>query len=74
MTNIRIVPIQQLCVLCNDELPARDAAQGLAGRLCRACVQLLHEQVFVRELEQRTKIVQVQYVDCQKSLILAHFW
>jgi hypothetical protein len=60
MTNIRIVPIQQLCMLCNDELQARDTAQGLAGRLCKACIRLLSEQVFVRELEQRTKIVRVQ--------------
>jgi hypothetical protein len=59
MTNYRIVPIQKLCVVCSDELPARDAAQGLAARLCRACVQLLSEQVF-RELEQRTKIVRVK--------------
>jgi len=57
--NIRIVPIQQLCVLCSDELPTRDAAQGLAARLCRVCIQLLSEQVFVRELEQRPKIVRV---------------
>jgi hypothetical protein len=57
--NIRIVPIQKLCVLCGQELHARDAAQGLAGRLCRACVQLIREQVF-RELEQRPKIVRVQ--------------
>ncbi len=60
MTNIRIVPIQQLCVLCGDELPAHDTTQGLAGRLCRACIRLLHEQVFFRELEQCTKIVRVQ--------------
>ena len=59
MPNIRIVPIQQLCVLCSDELPTRDAAQGLAARLCRVCIQLLSEQVFVRELEQRPKIVRV---------------
>jgi hypothetical protein len=57
--NIRFVPIQKLCLLCGDELPARDAAQGLAGRLCRACIRLLSEQVF-RELEQHPKIVRVQ--------------
>ena len=59
MTNIRIVPIQQLWVLCGDELPARDAAQGLAGWLCRACIRLLSERVFFRELEQQPKIVRV---------------
>ena len=57
--DIRIVPIQKLCVLCGHELHARDAAQGLAGRSCRACIRLLSEQVF-RELEQRPKIVRVQ--------------
>jgi hypothetical protein len=60
MTNIRIVPIQQLCVLCGQELPARDTAQGLAGQLCHACIRLLSEHVFFRELEQRPKIVRVQ--------------
>ncbi len=59
MTNIRIVPIQQLCILCGHELPAPDTTQGLAGRLCRACIRLLSEQVFFRELEQRPKIVRV---------------
>jgi hypothetical protein len=34
--NIRIVPIQQLCVLCSHELPEREAAHGLAYWLCRA--------------------------------------
>jgi len=60
MTKVRIVPIQRLCVLCSDELPARDTPQGLAGRLCSACIRLLHEQMFARELEQRPpKIVRV---------------
>jgi len=59
MTNIRIVPIQQLCALCSHELPIRDTTQGLAGQLCRACMRLLHEQVFFRELEQHPKIVRV---------------
>jgi hypothetical protein len=59
VTNIRIVPIQKLCVLCSEELPARDAAQGLAGRLCRACIQLLSEQMMYREAEQLPKIVRV---------------
>ena len=57
--NIRIVPIQQLCVLCGDELKAHDVSQGLAGWLCQACIRLLGEQVVLRELEQRTKIVRV---------------
>ena len=59
MTEIRIVPIQQLCVLCGDELQARNAQQGLAARLCGACIQLLQENVFFRELEQHPKIVKV---------------
>jgi hypothetical protein len=57
--NIRIVPIQHFCVLCGHELQARDATQGLAAPLCHACIQLLHEQVFFRELEQHPKIVRV---------------
>jgi hypothetical protein len=60
MSNVRIVPIQQICMLCNDELPARDVAQGLAGRLCRACIRLISEQMLIREFDQRTKNVQVQ--------------
>jgi hypothetical protein len=59
MTTIRIVPIQKLCVLCGHELQARDVTQGLAARLCRACIRLLQEQVFFRELEQHPKIVRV---------------
>ena len=59
MTNYRIVPIQQLCVLCGHELQERDTTHGLAVRLCRACIRLLSEQVFFRELEQRPKIVRV---------------
>ena len=58
--NIRIVPLQQLCVLCGHELHVRDTTQGLAGRLCRACLRLLSDQVFARELEPRPKIVRVQ--------------
>jgi hypothetical protein len=62
MTNIRIVPIQSLCVLCGHELHVRDVdvSQGLAGRLCLACIRLLSEQVFFEELEQQPKIVRVQ--------------
>jgi hypothetical protein len=58
MANYRIIPVQQLCLLCGHELYARDGAHGLAGRLCRACIRLLQEQVF-RELEQHPKIVRV---------------
>ena len=57
MSDIRIVPIQQLCVLCGDELQPREVTQGLAARLCPACIRLLHEQVFFRELEQHPNIV-----------------
>jgi hypothetical protein len=57
--NIRIIPIQDLCMLCGDELLARDTAHGLAYWLCRACIRLLSEQVVLRELEQQPKIVRV---------------
>lgn len=60
MTNFRIVPIQKICLLCNEELPESDKAQGFAGRLCRACIRLLSEQVFFRELEQQPKFVRIQ--------------
>jgi len=59
MSDIRIVPIQQLCVLCGEELQTRDATQSLAARLCRACIRLLSEQGFFQELEQHPKIVRV---------------
>jgi hypothetical protein len=58
--NVRVVPIQKICVLCGHELHAHDGTQGLAGRLCLACIRLLSEHMFARELEQRTKIVRVQ--------------
>ena len=58
MTNIRIVPVQQLCILCSDELPARDGTQGLGGRLCRKCIQMIREQV-LREVAANPKIVRV---------------
>jgi hypothetical protein len=57
--NIRFVPLQKVCVVCGYEPPARDETQGLAGRLCRACVQLIREQV-LREVEANPKIVQLQ--------------
>jgi hypothetical protein len=59
MTNIRIVPVQQLCKLCGDELPEGITAQGLAGRMCRACLRLLSEHVLTRELEHHPKFVRV---------------
>jgi hypothetical protein len=58
--NIRIVPIQQLCVLCGDELLTRDTTHGLTSWLCPVCIRLLGEQMVVRELEQQPKIVRVQ--------------
>ena len=58
--NIRIVPIHKLCVLCGQELQAHETVQDLAGRLCRACLRLVHEQVFFPEIEQYPKIVRVQ--------------
>jgi hypothetical protein len=60
MSNIRIVPVQQLCLLCSEELPVRDIAHGLAYWLCRACIRLLGEQMVLRELEQQPKIVRVE--------------
>jgi hypothetical protein len=59
MNNYRIVPVQHLCVLCGSELLARDTSQGIAGRLCRACIGLLVDQVH-KELDRRTKTVRVQ--------------
>ncbi len=51
--------MQKLCILCERELPTHDTAQGLADRLCSACLQFLSEQLF-RELGQQPKIVRVQ--------------
>jgi hypothetical protein len=59
MTNIRIVPIQKTCVLCPNELPARDGANGLSGRLCSDCIQMVREQIF-QEVASKAQIVQVQ--------------
>jgi len=59
MNEVRFVPVQKLCMLCSEELPAHDTPQGLADRLCHACIQLLQEKVFFRELEQHPKIVRV---------------
>ena len=58
MANIRIVPIQQVCMLCPNELSASDGTQGLAGRLCRACIKMVREQV-LREVAANPKIVRV---------------
>ena len=60
MNNIRIVPVQQLCKLCGDELPEGSTAQGLASRMCRACIRMLSEHVLVRELDQHPKIMRVE--------------
>ncbi len=57
--NIRLVPIQQVCLLCPNELPARDGTEGLASRLCRKCIQMIREQVF-QEVVANPKIVRVQ--------------
>jgi hypothetical protein len=58
MTNIRIVPIQKICLLCPNELPSRESSQSLAGHLCRDCIKMVREQV-LREVETSPKIVQV---------------
>ncbi len=59
MSDIRIVPVQQICVLCSDELHVTETTQGIAAQFCHACIRFLHEQVFFRELEQHPKIVRV---------------
>jgi hypothetical protein len=56
--NIRIVPLQKLCILCTGELPTRESTQSLAGRLCGDCIKMVREQV-LREVEANPKIVQV---------------
>jgi hypothetical protein len=58
MSNYQIVPVQQLCLLCGKELNAQDMSHGLAGRLCRACIKMIREQVF-RDLEQQPKVVRI---------------
>jgi hypothetical protein len=59
MTNdIRIVPLQKICLICTSELPARESTQSLAGRLCRECIKMVREQV-LREVETNPKIVRV---------------
>jgi hypothetical protein len=57
--NIRFVPVQKLCLVCSTELQARDGTLGLAGRLCRECIQMVREQV-LREVVANPKIVRVQ--------------
>jgi len=57
--DIRVVPVQKICILCPNELPAQDGATGLSGRLCAECIQLIREQV-LREVVANPKIVQVQ--------------
>ena len=56
--NIRLVPVQKLCILCTSELQARDGVNGLSGRLCGECITMIREQVF-REVASNPKIVQV---------------
>jgi hypothetical protein len=59
MTNdIRIVPLQKICLICTSELPTRESTQSLAARLCRTCIQMIREQV-LHEVESNPKIVQV---------------
>ena len=57
--DIRIVPVQKICILCTNELPTGDGTQGLAGRLCRECIKLVREQV-LREVVANPKIVKIQ--------------
>jgi len=57
--NIRIVPVQKLCLICTSELQASDQATGLAGRLCSECITMIREQV-LREVVANPTIVQVQ--------------
>jgi hypothetical protein len=57
--DIRIVPIQKVCVLCGQELRTREASQGIGGRLCDPCIQMIHEQVF-RGVEGQPKIVHME--------------
>ena len=57
--DIRFVPVQKICLLCPNELQDRDGAHDLSGRLCRACIQMIREQV-LREVLANPKIVQVQ--------------
>ena len=68
-SNIRVVPIQQLCVACGDELQVHDTTYSLASWLCRACMRLLGEQMF-RELEQRTKDMTQNNI----SNVASHSW
>jgi hypothetical protein len=56
--NIRYVPTQKICLVCTEELPARDGTPGLAGRLCSDCIKMLREQV-LREVTANPKIVWV---------------
>ena len=57
--NVRIVPIQQVCMLCTNEVSVREGSQGLAGRLCPQCIKLVREQV-LREVVANPKIVKIQ--------------
>jgi hypothetical protein len=52
--------MQQVCILCNEELPERDTAQGLARQLCQVCIRVVSEQMIVREVKQHLKTVRVE--------------
>jgi hypothetical protein len=56
--DIRIVPVQKICLICTGELPARESTQSLTGRLCGECIKMVREQV-LREVESNPKIVRV---------------
>jgi len=56
--NIRIVPVQRVCIICTSELPVHDGTYSLAGRLCRDCIRMVREQV-LREVETNPKIVSI---------------
>jgi hypothetical protein len=56
--DIRFVPVQKICLLCPNELRDRDGANGLSGRLCGECIQIVREQIF-QEVASKAQIVQV---------------
>jgi len=60
MTNIRIIPIQDICVLCEDELPERDTTTlWIGGWICRTCLQLL------RKMHSREGVTPMKFVRVQ---------
>jgi hypothetical protein len=54
--DVRVVPVQQLCALCDSELEVRTTQYGLLARLCPLCARLVSEQV-LREVA--AKVVRV---------------